>query len=146
MIPRRILDKVLVPENGGFQPPCWLWTCAKQNLGYGMTWFDGKLIYAHRFFYEQIVGVIPNKKQLDHLCRVTNCVNPAHLEAVSHRTNILRGKHGALKTHCANGHPWIPENIYRCKSKHAHYGFRNECLICKRIREAKPRKRTYLRD
>jgi hypothetical protein len=35
-----------------------------------------------------------------------------HLEPVTNRENALRGIRVALKTHCAQGHPWISENIF----------------------------------
>lgn len=49
------------------------------------------MIYAHRLSYELFVGPIPDGYELDHLCRNRGCVNPAHLEAVTHRVNVLRG-------------------------------------------------------
>jgi hypothetical protein len=45
---------------------------------------------AHRAFYEAHRGAI-TERDLDHLCRVRRCVNPDHLEPVSHRENIIRG-------------------------------------------------------
>jgi hypothetical protein len=45
---------------------------------------------AHRFYYEQHVGPIPEGLQLDHLCRNTRCVNPAHLEPVTGAENMRR--------------------------------------------------------
>jgi hypothetical protein len=42
--------------------------------------------------YEALTGSIPADLQLDHLCRVRNCVNPAHLEPVTPRENVRRGQ------------------------------------------------------
>lgn len=61
---------------------------------------------AHRFAYERFVGTIPAGLQIDHLCRTRLCVNPAHLEPVTNRENVLRGL-AATRTHCAKGHPVI---------------------------------------
>jgi hypothetical protein len=64
-----------------------------------------------------LVGPIPEGLTIDHLCRVRHCVNPAHLEAVSERVNILRGNgagaRNARKTHCVKGHAFTPDNLYR---------------------------------
>ena len=46
--------------------------------------------FAHRVAYELTYGRIPEGKEVDHLCRNKACVNPSHLEAVSHRENMLR--------------------------------------------------------
>lgn len=47
--------------------------------------------YAHRLAYERAFGPIPTGMQIDHLCRVRECVNPDHLEVVSHTENVRRG-------------------------------------------------------
>lgn len=83
---------------------CWLWTAAKTPDGYAHFLVKGrKGATAHRFAYELLVGPIPEGKQLDHLCRVRHCVNPAHLEPVTQTENIRRGA-PATKTHCKRGH------------------------------------------
>lgn len=71
-------------------PTCWEWTGAqvgRANEKYGHT----RMGMAHRVAYELLVGPIPKGLVLDHLCRNRLCVNPAHLEPVTQRTNILRG-------------------------------------------------------
>ncbi len=45
---------------------------------------------AHRAEYERRFGSIPNGMEIDHLCRVKSCVNPAHLEAVTPVENKRR--------------------------------------------------------
>lgn len=90
---------------------CWLWTGMLSTSGYGQF---GKRIAAHRFAYEFAVGPIPNGLQLDHLCRVRNCVNPSHLEPVDPWENWRRGESPAAvnrrKTHCKRGHAFDEAN------------------------------------
>jgi hypothetical protein len=99
---------------------CWLWIGGLTKAGYGQFHIgpDGKGGYsydlAHRWCYKLWNGEIPQGLQLDHLCRVRNCVNPEHLEAVTPRVNTLRGHTraaaNAAKTHCPYGHEYSPDN------------------------------------
>ncbi len=96
-------------------PTCWLWRAGKDHLGYGQIRRDGSHAKAHRVAYDLLVGPIPDGLELDHLCRVRNCVNPAHLEPVTHAENVRRGLSGQrqrAKTHCPAGHPYDAENTY----------------------------------
>ncbi|MBO0885095.1 MAG: HNH endonuclease [Mycobacterium sp.] len=87
---------------------------------------------AHRIAYTWLVGPIPEGFDLDHLCRVRSCVNPAHLEPVPRRTNLLRGRTipaaNAAKTHCPHGHPYDDTNTVRNKTGRL-------CLACRRARD-----------
>lgn len=87
---------------------CWLWKASTRRR-YGRYDCEGKSHGAHRFAYELLVGPIPEGLTLDHLCRNTLCVNPAHLEPVTVRENILRGRDS--KTHCKNGHRLSGDNV-----------------------------------
>jgi hypothetical protein len=86
---------------------CWIWRGHVTN-GYGRIYVDGKHVGAHRFSFELHVGPIPEGLHIDHLCRNQVCVNPAHLEPVTPRENLLRGfsnaAQNARKTHCKHGH------------------------------------------
>ena len=112
---------------------CWLWTAKQNGKGYGKFTVGRRSlgqrrdIYAHRFAYELLVGSIPDGLQLDHLCRVRNCVNPAHLEPVTPGENTRRGG-PASKTRCDYGHEFTPENTYRQPSTG-----RRSCLKCRRL-------------
>ena len=76
----------------GHSSLCFIWNGKLSSAGYGKVNVDGKQIYAHRAMYEQEVGPIPDGKELDHLCRQTDCVNPSHLDPVTHAVNLRRGK------------------------------------------------------
>lgn len=102
---------------------CWLWTGAVTGSGYGSGSAGGKAVLAHRWAYELMVGPIPEGLEIDHLCRVTLCVNPAHLEPVTHDENVRR----AMVTHCPAGHPYDEENTYVRPDRGS-----RECRVCLR--------------
>jgi hypothetical protein len=92
---------------------CWLWTGSVGRNGYGVICIGRALVKAHRYSYEQHVGPIPSGMQLDHLCRVRHCVNPAHLEPVTNRENVVRGIAARPKrTACSRGHAFTSSNTY----------------------------------
>jgi hypothetical protein len=85
---------------------------------------------SHRWAYEKYVGLIPEGFEPDHLCRNTLCVNPIHLEPVTHRENVTRGigptAINSQKQFCNRGHPLTPDNLRQGSTY-------RECLICYRI-------------
>jgi len=95
--------------------PCWLFDGGLTH-GYGQIRIDGKNVHAHCWAYEQAYGSVPDGYQLDHLCRVRNCVNPTHLEPVTQRINVLRGISpvavNARKESCPQGHSYDDTNTY----------------------------------
>lgn len=109
---------------------CWVWSGAVSDKGkwvYGIVAHHGKLHMAHRVMYERKVGVIPVGLELDHLCRNTRCINPSHLEPVTHRENIARSVNfQASKTECVKGHPLSGENLYVKPNGN------RECRICRK--------------
>lgn len=125
VLPERFWDKVHPEPNTG----CWLWAGSSRGLGYSGIKWRGKGVYAHRVAFEAFKGVIQEGLFLDHLCRQRMCVNPAHLEAVSHRENTMRGLGlaaiNARKTACHRGHEFTVENTYWDTT-----GGR-ECRICR---------------
>jgi hypothetical protein len=82
-------------QDRGFTSPCWLWQGTVASTGYGQIRHSvagyGRTLMAHRFFWEQRNGPVPEGLDLDHLCRVRACCNPDHLEPVTRRENVLRG-------------------------------------------------------
>lgn len=68
---------------------CWNWNLSLTSHGYGGS-LDGKRAYVT--YYEQKHGAVPEGMELDHKCRNRRCVNPDHLEPVTHAENVRRGK------------------------------------------------------
>lgn len=120
------------------QSGCWLWMGCKMRNGYGQMGFGGKHYSAHRFSYEEIKGAIPIGMELDHLCRVRNCVNPDHLEPVTRSENLKRaigmGAYNARKQWCPHGHEYTRGNTRITLTN------RRCCRTCERIRATKIRK------
>lgn len=134
----RIITGIKVSETG-----CWLWQRRLNHGGYGMTSFGGRTMGAHRVAYILWIGPIPAGLDLDHLCRVRHCVNPAPLEPVTRAENLRRSTFtgpgaNAVKTKCVNGHPFTEANTYRPKAA----PHRRQCRACKRTREAARRERS----
>lgn len=77
-------------ESVHFDVECWLWTGQLNNHGYGLFSYKNRKRAAHLVLWEHVVGPVPNGLELDHLCRVRHCVNPDHLEPVTHEENQRR--------------------------------------------------------
>jgi len=80
-MPERFWAKVNKTET------CWLWTGSKTTKGYGHFGIGPKLVAAHRWAYEDANGPIPEGMQIDHICRVRECVNPEHLRLATNKQN-----------------------------------------------------------
>jgi hypothetical protein len=80
-------------EDTGYSSPCWLWHGRLHERGYAHVYIPeaGKHRYMHVVLYERKYGTVPAGLELDHLCRVRRCVNPDHLEPVTHAENGRRG-------------------------------------------------------
>ena len=117
---------------------CWEWKGTVDKPGYSIIFICGKSTKAHRFSWELHNGKIPDGLTIDHLCRNRACVNPAHLEPVTHRENIIRGispvAENAKKTHCKYGHPFDDKNTYFLRGH-------RQCRICQNEATKRYRKR-----
>lgn len=127
----RFLGKFDRPAGG-----CWIWTAGRNRDGYGCFCIgNSRNRLAHRLSYEFFIGPIPDGLCLDHLCRNRGCVNPEHLEPVTHLENMRRspldfGVYWRSKTHCSQGHPFDDENTGYSRS----HPSRRYCKACKRER------------
>lgn len=95
---------------------CWIWLRSVTDDGYGRLGYAGSRTMAHRLAYESVVGAIPDGFLIDHTCHDPHlcpsgrecvhrrCVNPEHLEPVTHAENVRRGASAAFDT-CKRGHP-----------------------------------------
>lgn len=115
---------------------CHRWQRKPNNCGYGSFYGKG----AHVVAYERAYGPVPPGHEVDHLCRVRDCVNPDHLEAVTHRENLIRSPRtlasiNRAKTVCLRGHPYNEANTYVTPEGH------RQCRACRRINDAARRRR-----
>lgn len=123
-LPQQFWRNVIFEKNG-----CWIWTASKVTDGYGrfsLQRLGIKTRFAHRISFHILSQPIPAHLELDHLCKHRDCVNPAHLELVTHQENVKRGSLGATakarklaNNLCPQGHKYdlIHKNGYRgCKT------------------------------
>lgn len=113
---------------------CWLWAGTLNFGGYGSLYAMGRSFMAHRVTYEDKFGSIPEGLEIDHLCRVRSCINPAHLEAVTHAENRRRSaglpenyRYGGF---CKIGHLLSSDNVYWVKGNTEMGRKRRQCRQC----------------
>lgn len=130
---------------------CWIWLGGRmatknhggaRRPGYGYTRIGGRGMGAHRASYLLMVGQIPSGMHVDHLCRITLCVNPDHLEPVTSAENNRRARvlpypvydevnalvlsyREAIGARCPEGHSYDDENTLM-------EGTKKRCRICRR--------------
>ena len=126
-------DRLLL--NSDRSGACWNWTGRLNSTsGYGEIRLRGAYFgVAHRIAYETWVGPVPEGLQLDHLCRVRSCINPAHLEPVTQGENNRRGVGwaglNARRMTCKRGHPFDEANTYVWRNSRI-------CRACRKLRDA----------
>lgn len=122
---------------------CWEWQHSLDRKGYGrFRARDGRSCMAHRWAYSTMRHPIPATLVLDHLCRNPRCVNPWHLEAVSSRTNTLRGVGTVAainsgKRLCPRGHllsRTVEQGMARRRCKECQRAAVRDCMRRRRAR------------
>lgn len=122
-------ERIVNNSNG-----CWMWVGGKNVNGYASGQLNNRTVRVHKAIYELLVKKVGRGLELDHLCKNRNCVNPRHLEEVTHLENMRRGVL-ANKTHCVRGHKLDGENLLPSTPK------RRSCRLCGRIRVREWRKK-----
>lgn len=116
---------------------CWLWTGSNNGRYGSFKMYYRKQVLAHRASYMMYVGKIPEGLTINHMCRVTLCVRPDHLELMTLKDNVLAGNTRAAankaKTECDNGHEFDIGNTYWRPN-----GSRS-CKMCTKLRMRKYR-------
>ena len=130
---------------------CWEWRGKLNADGYGYILVGSrsdqsrKYVFAHRFAFERFRGSIPAGEEIDHLCKHRSCVNPTHLQSLSHLENVRRS--GAAEAHrqqmrartqCRNGHDYNQSNVYLYRGK-------RYCRACRKKSELKRQRRRIAR-
>lgn len=115
---------------------CWEFMGSKIGIGYRSFNAEGKQHYAHRWMWEYAYGPIPDRHDIDHLCRNRACVNPYHLRTATRSENLLAGQtivaRQSRQQYCVHGHAFSEENTYRWR------GHR----LCRKCRERRNRERS----
>jgi hypothetical protein len=97
-----ILSRITKNDHG-----CWVWQGMLNEAGYGrgMNAALGGKFAVHRAAFALFVGSIPDGYEIDHLCSVRACCNPAHLEAVTPDENKRRAYE-------RRGLSQVPKSVY----------------------------------
>lgn len=118
---RRFFEQVQELPDG-----CWMWTGAVSRVSYGAFSAASQTFPAHRYSYELFVGEVPAGLEIDHLCRMRECVNPLHVEPVTHAENMRRASlaykadpgrylHSLrIEATCKRGHEKVGRKCARC--------------------------------
>lgn len=123
---------------------CWLWKPNKTLTRYGCFYLNNGQMTAHRFSYAVTKGEVPEGLELDHLCSIKACVNPDHLEAVTHTVNVRRAKITSRQKICKRGHEFTEDNTNWTKNP---WGTpQRHCRACANLRARMKTKKWRLQN
>jgi hypothetical protein len=143
------MRRLLARTERDVESGCLRWTGARIWSNYGAIsvrkWGGQKRV--HRVSYELFIGPIPGGYDIEHVCHTRSdcnmrdqcphrlCIEPTHLEAITHHENLLRGRgvpgRNAKKTHCIDGHALVGKNLYITPSTGS-----RQCLTCRETKRA----------
>jgi hypothetical protein len=113
---------------------CWIWRGTYRGNNYG-CFFAGKTLEGKNkyvspqvFAWEETNGSLPAGMEIHHRCLNPACINPLHLEALSHEDHIAT-RTRVTKEFCIRGHPLSGNNLYIISST----GYRR-CRACDALR------------
>ncbi len=111
----------MIPEH-----TCWEWVGTKNQKGYGVGWFNGRLMLAHRYSYEIHLGKIPDGLHACHRCDNPGCCRPSHIflgtNLDNRRDSQAKGRmrnQNTNKMFCENGHKFTENNTAKTKKGRA---------------------------
>jgi hypothetical protein len=107
---------------------CIIWEKGCTTAGYGETFRDGKVVYAHRVAYEKAHGPIREGLTVHHLCENRRCVNPAHMELLRRDDHAGALGHGKLTREQAREIRGLAKTGWSAKWIAAAYGV-SEALV-----------------
>lgn len=111
---------------------CLVFYTTVQPNGYGQMWNGRRPEQAHRIAYRIAYGDIPRDTEIDHKCRNRACINPEHLQAITHKQNMHLSETvmglNHRKTHCIRGHELKGDNL------RLEPDGRRQCRACDRVR------------
>lgn len=113
MLDEKFWGKVVKQEGEA----CWFWTGGRTRDGYGQYTINGRIVYAHRYAYEQVNGPLLPGEKVCHSCDQPSCQRPDHLFKGTQAVNLAdmwakgRGRNQNMgKPRCKHGHEFTPEN------------------------------------
>lgn len=75
---------------------CWIWQGSISG-GYGKIGYGGSgPKWAHRVYFEEAHGEIPEGQEVHHTCENRICVNPEHLEVLTAKAHGRKGSRAKL--------------------------------------------------